>query len=90
MLCVASDWKEAERFAEELGFFSSLFRHGDPKEQNRLRILLFPPGLEQPIGPARPSVASMHERIGVLLALLEAEPSTVVVTAIEALRDYLV
>jgi len=87
MLCVASDWKEAERFAEELGFFSSLFRHGGPKEQNRLRILLFPPGLEQPIGPARPSVASMHERIGVLLALLEAEPSTVVVTAIEALRE---
>jgi transcription-repair coupling factor (superfamily II helicase) len=87
MLCVASDWKEAERFAEELGFFSSLFRSGDPKEQNRLRILLFPPGLEQPIGPARPSVASMHERIGVLLALLETEPSTVVVTAIAALRE---
>ena len=87
MLCVASDWKEAERFAEELGFFSSLFRYGDAKEQNRLRILLFPPGLEQPIGPARPSVASMHERIGVLLALLEEDPSTVVVTAIEALRE---
>ena len=87
MLCVASDWKEAERFAEELGFFSSLFRYGDRKEQNRLRILLFPPGLEQPIGPARPSVASMHERIGVLLALLEAEPSAVVVTSIEALRE---
>ena len=87
MLCVASDWKEAERFAEELGFFSSLFRSGDPKEQTRLRILLFPPGLEQPIGPARPSVASMHERIGVLLALLDPDPSTVVVTAIGALRE---
>ncbi len=87
MLCVASDWKEAERFAEELGFFSSLFRYGEPKEQNRLRILLFPPGLPRPVGATRPSVASMHERIGVLLALLEAEPSTVIVTAIEALRE---
>ncbi len=87
MLCVASDWKEAERFAEELGFFSSLFRDGDPGGGDRLRILLFPPGLPRPVGVTRPSVASMHERIGVLLALLQTEPSTVIVTAIEALRE---
>jgi len=87
MLCVASDWKEAERFAEELGFFSSLFRYGKPKGGNRLRVLLFPPGLQQPIGHGRPSIASMRERIGVLLGLLEEDPWTVVVTSIEALRE---
>ena len=87
MLCVVSGWKEAERFAEELGFFSSLFRYGDPKGRTRLRVLLFPPGLQHPIGHGRPSVASMRERIGVLLSLLEEAPLTVVVATIEALRE---
>jgi transcription-repair coupling factor (superfamily II helicase) len=87
MLCVASDWKEAERFAEELGFFSSLFRYTDRQDPKRLHILLFPSGLPRPVGAARPSVASMHERLGVLLALLASQSSTLIVTAIEALRE---
>jgi transcription-repair coupling factor (superfamily II helicase) len=87
MLCVAPDWKEAERFAEELGFFSSLFRLADTDNGNRSRIHLLPPGLPQPVGLARPSVTSMQERIGVLLALLEPQPPSLVVTAVEALRE---
>jgi transcription-repair coupling factor (superfamily II helicase) len=87
MLCVASSWDEAERFAEELGFFSALFRYGGPEDPCRCRVLLFPPGLPRPVGAARPSVTSMHERLGVLLALLDGNRPTVVVTAVEAVRE---
>jgi transcription-repair coupling factor (superfamily II helicase) len=87
MLCVAPDWREAERFAEELGFFTSLFRYADGTDKNGFRVLLFPPGLPRPVGLARPSVTSMHERMGVLLALLEPELPPVVITAIEAFRE---
>ncbi len=87
LLCIASDTKEAERLADDVGFFSTRFRLRSEEETLPLRILLFPPGIQKAADYSMVSVAASQERLRVLLALLDPGIPTVVVATIEALRE---
>ncbi len=87
ILCITSEENEADRFAGELGFFSSLFNYSDELALQPRRILLFPPGLAKPVGLTRSSAASTQERICSLLALLDPKVQPIIVTSLEALIE---
>ncbi len=87
ILCIASEGKEADRFAGELGFFSSLFHYSNERTKRLRPILTFPPGLAKPVGLTRSSAASMQERISSLLSLLNSGEPPIVVTSLEAIIE---
>jgi len=87
VLCVLPDWHQAVRFAEEVRFFSSLFRHKDPAEKWRRKILCFPPALSGPPGLRQAAGDFVDERIRTLLYLLNPGAPFLVVTSQEAFRE---
>ena len=89
VLAVVPNLKEAERFSEELRFFSGVFRFGrdGAGQQARKKIFLFPPGVDWSLGTLRASLDSMQERVRTLLGLLDRERPCVVVASGEALLE---
>jgi len=87
VLVLLPDWQQAARFAAELRFFSSLFRHKGPGVEGRRRVLCFPPSLPGQPGLRQAAGDFVDERVRTLLALLEADRPCVVVTSQEAFRE---